>query len=376
MELEKVDSQALQAQKVPGELQESDLTEEEKKQVEDIKKEIDFDDTNSIIQFGVSAQSGISNFSDTILGEIKTKDTGYVGEMLSELLVEVKSLKVGNLSTGESVMSKIPIISSFVKSAKKFVVSYEKVSINIEKIVDELTKARMQLLKDITLFDTLYEKNLQYLKQLDLFILAGKMKIKELQDTVIPEAKKQADASGDTLDAQKVQDLVQMLNRLEKKIHDLQLSRMVSLQTNPQVRLIQGGDQVLVEKIQSSILNTIPLWKNQIIIAIGLFRQQKALELQKEVSDTTNDLLKKNAEMLKDGTIGVAKESERGIVEIETLKKVHDDLVTTIEETMKIQQEGRTKRQQAEVELSKIETDLKNKLKEIKSAPPAEGASL
>ncbi len=375
MDLEKVDSQALQAQQAPGELQESDLTEEEKKRVEEIKKEIDYDDTNSIIQFGVSAQSGISNFSDTILGEIKTKDTGYVGEMLSELLVEVKSLKVEKLSTGESFMSKIPILNSFVKSAKKFVASYEKVSINIEKIVDELTKARMQLLKDITMFDTLYEKNLEYLKQLDLYILAGKMRIKEMQETIIPEAKKKADESGDTLDAQKVQDLTQMLNRLEKKIHDLQLSRMVSLQTNPQVRLIQGGDQVLVEKIQSSILNTIPLWKNQIIIAIGLFRQQKALELQREVSDTTNELLKKNAEMLKDGTIGVAKESERGIVEIETLKKVHDDLVTTIEETLKIQQEGRTKRQQAETELTKIETDLKNKLKEIKTATPLQGAS-
>jgi uncharacterized protein YaaN involved in tellurite resistance len=345
----------------------ADLTNEEKKKVEEIQKELSTNDTQSIIQFGVGSQSGISSFADTILTEIKSKDSGYIGDILSDLMIKVKDLNVGDLSS-ESGLSKIPLIGNLVHSAKKFIASYEKMSAQIEKIIDELTKARMQLLKDITMFDSLFEKNIQYIRELDLYILAGKLKQKEIAEKIIPELKAKLDQSRDTLDAQKVQDMNQMLNRLEKKIYDLQLSRMVALQTNPQVRLIQGGDQVLVEKIQSSILNTIPLWKNQVVIAIGIFRQKKVLEIQKEVTKTTNELLQKNSEMLKNGTIEVAKESERGIVEIETLKKVHENLITTIEETIKIQQEGKVKRQLAEVELSKLENELKNKLKDAKAS--------
>jgi uncharacterized protein YaaN involved in tellurite resistance len=224
------------------------------------------------------------------------------------------------------------------------------------------------LLRDVTLLDSLYVKNLGYLKQLDYYIIAGTVKLEELKNKVLPEMKEQAQNSQDAVDAQRVNDMNQLINRFEKKLHDLKLSRMISVQTAPQVRLIQNNDQVLVEKIQSSILNTIPLWKNQIIIAITLFRQKKALAIQKEVTDTTNELLLKNSQMLKDTSIGVAKEAERGIVEIETLKKVNKDLIDTIEETIKIQQEGSVKRQQAEAELLSMENELKQKLINVKQS--------
>jgi uncharacterized protein YaaN involved in tellurite resistance len=369
MDLQKVDAQAAQPVEVK-ELTLADLKDDEKKKVEQIQKELDLDSSQSVMQFGVGSQSGISNFSDTILSEIRARDSGYVGNILTDLMLKVKSLDVGDLSAGDSGLSKIPIIGSLVSSAKKSFASFEKLSVQIEKIIDELTKARMQLLKDITMFDSLYDKNIQYIRELDLYILAGKLKLKEIGDTTIPGLRAKADQTGDTLDAQKVQDMTQAQNRLEKKIYDLQLSRMVALQTNPQVRLIQSGDQVLVEKIQSSILNTIPLWKNQVVIAIGIVRQKKALEAQTAVSKTTNELLQKNAEMLKSGTVEVARESEKGIVEMETLKKVHDNLISTIEETLKIQQEGKAKRQQAEGELAKLEGELKNKLKEAGSSSP------
>lgn len=348
-----------------------DLTPEEKQKVDTMVKDIDILDSQSIIQFGVGAQGNISSFADTILDGIRSKDAGYGGEVLSDLMLHVKTLDVDSLSSSGGIMSKIPILSAFADNIKKFIARYEKVSTHIERITDELVKARMQLLKDITMFDTMYEKNIDYLKDLDLYIIAGKIKQKELEEIIIPELKAKAEASADPLESQRVQDIAQMTNRLEKKIYDLQLSRMISLQTNPQIRLIQNNDQLLVEKIQSSILNTIPLWKNQIIIAIGIFRQKKALELQKEVSKTTNELLKKNSEMLKEGSIEVAKESEKGIVEIETLKKVHADLISTIEETLTIQQQGKVKRKEAEVELVKLEDELKTKLREIKSASPA-----
>jgi uncharacterized protein YaaN involved in tellurite resistance len=368
MDLQKVDAQAAQAVE-KKELTLAELSDDEKKRVEQIQKELDLENSQSVIQFGVGSQSGISNFSDTILSEIRSRDSGYVGNILTDLMLKVKSLDMDDLS-GESGASKIPLIGGLIRSAKKSFAGFDKLSVQIEKIVDELTRARMQLLKDITMFDSLYDRNIQYIRELDLYILAGKMKQKEISEKVIPELRARADQTKDTLDAQKVQDMTQALNRLEKKIYDLQLSRMVALQTNPQVRLIQSGDQVLVEKIQSSILNTVPLWKNQVVIAIGIFRQKKALEAQAEVTRTTNELLQKNSEMLKTGTIEVAKESERGIVEMETLKKVHDNLIATIEETLKIQQEGTAKRQQAEVELAKLEGELKTKLKDAKAAGP------
>jgi uncharacterized protein YaaN involved in tellurite resistance len=252
-----------------------------------------------------------------------------------------------------------------VNAIKKFIAQYEKVSVHIERIIGELDKARVTLLKDISMLDSMYETNLQYLRNLDYYIAAGMVKLKELQEKTLPELKAKAEASNDPKDTQRLQDFSQAMNRFEKKIHDLKLSRLIAIQTAPQLRLIQGNNQALVEKIQSSILNTIPLWKNQIVIAVSLFRQKKSLELQKEVSKTTNELLAKNSELLKQSSIDIAKENERGIVEVETLKKVNQDLITTIEETLKIQAEGRTKRQAAESEIIRLEGELKTTLKNV-----------
>ncbi|HPX47242.1 MAG TPA: toxic anion resistance protein, partial [Treponemataceae bacterium] len=258
-------------------------------------------------------------------------------------------------------------LSGIVNSVQRFMARYEKLESQIEKIVNSLGEARMKLLRDITMLDQLYDKNLDYLKELDLYIAAGQIKIEELRATKLPELEALVQSSNDPADTQKLTDFQQFLNRFEKKLHDLKLSRMIAIQTAPQVRLIQNNDQALVEKIQSSILTTIPLWKSQIIIAVTLLRQKKAVELQKAVTDTTNDLLTKNSEMLKSGTVAVATEMERGIVEIETLKKVNDDLLSTIEETIRIQQDGKAKRAQAEAELAQIEQDLKNKLIAVKA---------
>lgn len=348
------------------------FTPEEQTRVKEIASQIDIEDSQALVQYGIAAQSNVSQFADTILSEVRAKDAGYSGEILTDLMLTVKDMKVDSLSSG-SFLSNIPLIGSLFGGIKRFIAQFESMSEHIDDIVDELTKARMQLLKDITLLDQLYEKNHDYLKELDLHIMAGELKLKEIREKILPELKVKAESSKDTLDAQKVQDLNQMINRFEKKLHDLKLSRMVAIQSLPQVRLIQSNDQALVEKIQSSILNTIPLWKNQIVIAIGLFRQKKALELQKEVSETTNDLLTKNAEMMKESSIEIARESEKGIVEIETLKTVHNNLIETIEETLKIQKEGKTKRQEAEKELTRLEDDLKSKLTRIQGEEVSAG---
>lgn len=340
----------------------SKLTEEQRQRIEEIMKSINIEDSQFILQYGVGAQSQIAGFADNIVNEVKAKDSGYVGDILSDLMLKVKELDIDGVTPGKSFISKFPIIGSLVNNTQKFAARYQKLSNEIEKIVDELDKAKMQLLKDITLLDYLFDKNLEYLGNLNYFIMAGTLKLKEINEKVIPEMQLKVKESNDPVDVQKLNDLMQMANRFEKKIHDLKLSRMVSLQTAPQIRLIQNNNQVLVEKIQSSILNTIPLWKNQIVIAISLHKQKRALEIQKEVTDTTNDLLKKNAEMLKDSSIELARETERGVVDLDTLKKVNTDLIATIDETLKIQQEGRQKRKEAEAELINIEKELKQKL--------------
>lgn len=343
------------------------LNDEQKKKVEDIRNGIVITDSQGIIQYGAGVQSKLSDFADSLLNQVKAKDAGHAGETLTELMLTVKKLDVDSL-TGGSFMSKIPLIGNFMSGANRFVAKYQSIEHHIEKITDELADARMQLLKDVTLLDALFEKNGEYIVDLDLYILAGEIKLRELQNNILPEMKQKAKDSSDPLDAQKVQDLSQMINRFEKKIHDLRLSRTISIQAMPQIRLIQNNDQLLVEKIQSSILNTIPLWKNQIVIAITLFRQKKALELQKAVSSTTNDLLTKNSELLKDSSLEIARESEKGIVEIETLKKVHENLISTIEETIKIQAEGSIKRKEAEAEMHKLESELKDKLAGVKES--------
>jgi uncharacterized protein YaaN involved in tellurite resistance len=330
----------------------------------EIASSIDLSDSQSVIQYGVGAQSRISEFSDHILSKVRSKDSGYFGETLTDLGLKVKSLKIEKLGSS-SLFKGIPFLSGFVHSVNRFMSRYEKVSTQIEKIAGELEKARMELIKDITMLDTLYDKNLEYLSDLDLLIAAGQIKLEELRNILLPKIQKEVEQSGDASDAQKLRDFIQMTDRFEKKLHDLKLSRTISIQTSPQLRLIQNNDQLLVEKIQSSILNTIPLWKNQVVIALSIFRQKNALEMQKNITKTTNDLLAKNSEMLKEGTVETARENEKGIVEIETLKKVNDDLISTIEETLSIQREGRLKRQQAESELSKIEEELKMKLKAV-----------
>ncbi len=338
---------------------------DEKKKIEEIAGQINIEDSQGVIVYGVSAQRDISNFSDTILREVRSKDSGYVGEILTDMVLKIKDLKIGSLDISGGA-SKIPIFGGIFDAVRKFIAKYEKLSVHIEKIVEELDKARMGLLRDITMLDNLYEKNSEYLKSLDYYIAAGIMKLQELQTTRLQELKTKAEETKSPEDSQKLQDFNQSLNRFEKKIHDLKLSRMIAIQTAPQVRLIQNNNQTLVEKIQSSILNTIPLWKNQIVIAISLFRQKKALNLQKDISKTTNDLLMQNSELLKTSSIEIAKENEKGIVEIETLKKVNSDLITTLEETLKIQEEGRMKRSQVESELIKLETELKDKLRTVK----------
>ena len=349
-----------------GELDLGKLTPEERARVEEIAGAIDISDSQQVMQFGVEAQSRIAGFADNLLSQVRSKDAGYVGDMMSDLMLKVKDLDVGSLGSGQEDGFFDKLFGGMKRSVDKFVARYEKMDTQIDNIVDALDKSRMEMLKDIGTFDALYRKNLEYIKNLDLTILAGMLKLKEINETVLPKAKADAEASGDSLDAQKVNDLGQLANRFEKKLYDLKLSRVNAIQTAPQIRLIQSGDQVLVDKIQTSILNTIPLWKNQIVIAIGLFRQNKALEAQRRVTDTTNELLIKNSEMLRQNTTGIAKESERGIIEIETLKKVNSDLIATLEETLKIQEEGRTKRLQAETELTSLEHELKEKLLELR----------
>ncbi len=343
------------------------LNAEEKKKIDEIANQINLKDSQFVLQYGVGIQSKISGFADTVLSDIRAKDADYVGEILTDLMLKVKDVDVSGLGTGEGFLTKIPLLGSMISASRKFVAKYQKLSVEIERIIEELDKAKMQLLMDITMLDNLYQKNVEYFKELDIYIHAGEMKLKEINEQVIPTMQVEIQNSSDAMDAQRLKDLTQLVNRFEKKIHDLKLSKMITIQTAPQIRLIQNNNEVLVEKIQSSILNTIPLWKNQIVIAVSLMRQKRALEVQKEVTDTTNDLLLRNSELLKDSTIGVARESERSIVEIETLKKVNDDLIKTLEETLKIQEEGKTKRQQAEIELSKLEQELKNKLANLKN---------
>jgi uncharacterized protein YaaN involved in tellurite resistance len=338
------------------------LTKEDSEKAQELAAKIQIKEPNDIILFGSSVQQKVSEFSDKVLNEIKTKDAGYAGELLNNLLFKVKDMDLDSFGGEGSFISKIPVLGGLFDASKKFIAKFESVQGQIEKIVDELHNARTNLTKDITLLQALYEKNLEYFKDLQIHIAAGEFKIKEFREKTLPELQAAAKEKGDTISSQVFQDMNQLVDRFEKKLHDLKLSRMLALQTGPQIRLIQNGNQLLVEKIQSSILNTIPLWKNQIVIALGLLRQKKALQAQQEVSKTTNDLLQKNAEMLKTGSIEIAKESEKGIIEIETLKKVNTQLIETITETLKIQEEGRVQRRGAEAELIKLESEIKQKL--------------
>lgn len=341
------------------------LTPEEQQKVAAIRDSIDLMNSQTSLQFGIQAQRNIAEFSDSILTNIRSKDSGYVGDLLNTLVTQVKGLE----SDDGSFLQKIPLISSLVSSAKNKLAAYEKVSVQVDALQGELDKARTMMLKDIVLFDTLYDKNLAYFKELQLYIQVGEEKLQELQTITLPKLRTQAAQSQDPMAAQVVSDFENAVSRFEKKIYDLKLSKTIAIQTAPQIRLIQNNDKVLVEKVQSAIYQTIPLWKNQMVIALGLSRQRQVLDMQRNVTNATNELLQKNAEMLKQNTLETATENERGIVDIETLKKVNDNLITTIEETIKIQQEGRAKRQAAEAELVQIEERLKQTLLQHMNRP-------
>lgn len=337
-----------------------ELSPEQRVRVEEVKNSIDLIDSQAVLQYGVGAQRNISSFSDNILTQVRSKDSGYVGELMSDLVLKVKEVDVDGLDEG--FLDKLPFLKNASRAVKKFMQRYEKLEVQIDRIEQQLDQARMQMLKDITMFDGLYEKNLEYFRELQIYIAAGEEKLKELQEITLPQLHAEATAKGDAMSAQVVRDFEDTVNRFEKKIHDLKLSKAVAIQTAPQIRLIQNNDKMLVDKIQTAILSTIPLWKSQIVIALGLHRQESVLKMQRSVSDATNTLLTKNAELLRQNSTEVARESERGIVDLQTLKKVNADLISTIEETIKIQQEGRATRQNAETELLSIEQKLKEAL--------------
>ncbi len=337
------------------------FTPEELARVDEIAGSIDIRDSQAIIEYGVGAQSDIADFSDTVLDQVRSKDAGFAGEALNELMVNVKEVNVDSLSGNTNGLFK-----RMSRKVKKFIGRYNKLSVQIDSITEKLESTRDTLFRDVELLDKLYDKNYDYLKELDIYIAAGDKKIVEIKENVLPALRAEAEESGDAVKAQELRDMQSMVDRFEKRVHDLRLSRMVAIQSMPQIRLVQNNDQVLVERIQSSILNTIPLWKSQIVIAITLFRQKAALKVQRDVTDTTNELLKKNSEMLKTGTIETAKEAERGIVEIETLQQVNSDLIETITESLRIQQEGRVARANAEKELNVLESELKQKLMEAR----------
>lgn len=347
------------------------ITPQERQKIEEIKNGIDLMDSQMTEQFGVSAQKNIANFSESILSQIKSKDAGEVGDIMTDLMVKVKD--TGMDPNDDSFLKKIPFLNKFANSTEKYLARFQTMETQIDKIESELDKARMGLLKDIGVLDTLYAKNVEYFNDLQLYILAGEEKIKELREEALPRLRQEAVDSDDPMATQLVNDFENTVNRFEKKVHDLKLSKTLAIQTAPQIKLIQNNDKALVDKIQTAILNTIPLWKSQVVIALSLNKQKAGLEMQRNVSDTTNELLKKNSEMLKSNTIDVAKESERGIVELETLKKVNDDLISTIDETLKIQREGQARRMAAEQELLKIEDSLKQSL--MKTINPQDEAA-
>lgn len=339
------------------------ISEKDRVEIDRIKDDIDLLDSNYALAYGQEAQKNLSNFSETILSQVKAKDAGYVGTIMSDLMTKVRSLDIESFGERkDSLLDRLPFIKNMGDNMKNLMTRYESLEGQIVKIESELDVARIQMIKDISMLDTLYQKNLDYFNQLQLYIIAGEEKLQEMREETLPRLREEAAISGDAMNAQLVSDFEDTVNRFEKKVHDLKLSKTLSIQTAPQIKLIQNNDKQLVDKIQTAILHTIPLWKSQMVIALGLYRQDNALRMQREVTNTTNELLRRNSEALKQSSINVAKEAETGIVEIDTLKKVNTDLIETIDETLKIHAEGRQKRVLAEQELLKIEDELKNTL--------------
>ena len=344
----------------PVDMDERLLSEAEKKAVEEFSKKIDIMDSNLILQYGAAAQKNVAGFSENALNSVKTQDLGEIGESLSELVVELKGF-------GEEEEKK-GLFGMFKKAGNKLEAmkaQYAKVETNVDKIVRELEQHQVTLLKDVAMFDQMYELNLKYYKELTMYILAGKRKLNEVRTGELVQLRTQAETTGAQEDAQRYNDMVQMCERFEKKLHDLELTRMISVQMGPQTRLLQNNDTLMVEKIQSSLVNTIPLWKSQMVLALGLEHGRQAVAAQSAVTEMTNQLLKKNADMLKMGTIETAREAERSVVDIETLQHTNEQLISTLDEVLHIQEEGAQKRKTAEAELGRIEGELKQKLLEL-----------
>ena len=335
---------------------ESILSPQEKKMVEEFSKQIDLTNTAQILQYGSGTQKKMADFSDKALENVRTKDMGEVGQLLSDVVLELKNFdeddKKGVFGFFKKQVNKIEVMKT----------KYDKAEVNINKISDALEQHQVVLMKDSAMLDQMYQQNLAYFKELSMYILAGKKKLEEVRSTTLAELTEKAKASGLPEDAQAARDCEDMCNRFEKKLYDLELTRMISVQTGPQIRLVQENDTLMVEKIQSTLVNTIPLWKSQMVIALGVQHSQDAIKAEREVNNMTNELLKKNAAALKTATVETAKEAERGIVDIETLKATNENLIQTFDEVLRIQTEGREKRVAAEAEMARLESELKNKL--------------
>ncbi len=343
-----------------AQLSENVLTEEEKKMVDEFSQKIDVRNSGAVLQYGAGSQKKMADFSEKALENVRTKDMGEVGNMIAGLVTELQSFDVSEDEKG--------FLGLFKKQGNKIAAlkaKYDKAEVNVDKICKTLEDHQAQLIKDIAVLDKMYDLNLNYFKELTMYILAGKQRLNEVREGELKDLIAKAQESGQPEDAQAAKDLEALCLRFEKKIHDLELTRMIAVQTAPQIRLVQDSDTMMVEKIQSTLVNTIPLWKNQMVIALGVEHSNQAAKAQREVTNLTNELLKKNAETLKTATVEVAKESERGIVDIETLKSTNATLISTLDEVVKIQAEGRQKRQNAEAEMQKMESELKNKLLEM-----------
>lgn len=360
-EIAEVGTAGVSKEAEPPVFDETSLSAEERRMVEDFASKIELTNSNLVLQYGAGAQKKIADFSETALGNVKSKDLGEVGELLSGVVCELKKF---------DEEEEKGILGIFKKGSNKIAsmkAKYDKAEVNINKICKVLEGHQIQLMKDTAMLDKMYELNKTYFKELSMYILAGKKKLVKVQNEDIPLLKSKAERSGLPEDAQAANDLAALANRFEKKIHDLELTRMVSIQMAPQIRLVQSNDTMMSEKIQSTLVNTIPLWKSQMVLALGMNHSQQAAAAQREVTDMTNELLKKNAAALKMATIETAKESERSIVDIETLKTTNQSLISTLDEVMKIQEEGRRKRQAAEVELGRIENELKGRLLQMRA---------
>lgn len=335
------------------------LSPDEQKMVVDFSSQIDITDTNAILTYGAASQKQISDFSDSALQAVRTKDMGEVGDMLSDLVVELKGFDFDEATEKKGFLG---FKRKMKKQIEELKADYAKAEVNVDKISEMLEKHQITLMKDTAMLDKMYDTNQGYFKELTMYILAGKQKLEQCKNDTLPALQKKAAESGLPEDAQAANDYANMINRFEKKLYDLELTRMISVQMAPQIRLIQNNDTMLIEKIQTSLVNTIPLWKSQMVLALGQYHAQQAMSAQREVTDMTNSLLRKNAEMLKQNSIDIAKESERGIVDIETLTNTNQMLIETLEEVQQIQKDGAAKRKEAEAELGRIEGELKQKL--------------